>query len=165
MRPGLLPGVVEILSYENVPRILHTSAGQGLSGAFSLRRGALRRRMRFVGDRVALVVAESLEAAREAVQKIQVEYRMLEPLFDPEEALEPGAPRLHGGEDHAKIPVAYEPEENLAARRSKSPSAIWRRASPKPSSSRSSTTASRRPPTAPWNPTPPWPTSTSGAGW
>jgi putative selenate reductase molybdopterin-binding subunit len=68
-----------------------------------------------VGDRAALVAAVTLEAAREAVQKIEVDYEILEPLLDRRRAMDEGVPRLHGGEDHAKIPVVYEPEKNLAA--------------------------------------------------
>jgi len=108
-------GVVDILSYQNVPRILHTSAGQGYPEPSPYDAVLFDRRMRFVGDRVALVAADTLEAAREAVQKIQVDYEILEPLLDRRHAMDEGVPRLHGGEDHAKIPVVYEPENNLAA--------------------------------------------------
>jgi putative selenate reductase molybdopterin-binding subunit len=108
-------GVVDILSYQNVPRILHTSAGQGYPEPSPYDSVLFDRHMRFVGDRVALVAAETLEAAREAAQRIEVDYEFLEPLFDRRRAMEKQAPKLHGGEDHAKIPVAYEPEKNLAA--------------------------------------------------
>jgi CO/xanthine dehydrogenase Mo-binding subunit len=108
-------GVVDILTYENVPRVLHTSAGQGYPEPSPYDAVLFDRRMRFVGDRVALVAAESLDAAREAMGKIEVDYQVLEPLIQRRRAMEEGSPRLHGGEDHAKIPVAYEPERNLAA--------------------------------------------------
>ncbi|MBN2553485.1 MAG: molybdopterin-dependent oxidoreductase, partial [Spirochaetales bacterium] len=107
--------VVDILTCENVPRILHTSAGQGYPEPSPYDAVLFDRRMRFVGDRVALAAAETLEAAREAVEKIQVDYEILEPLLDRRRAMDPGAPRLHGGEDHAAIPVVYEPDRNLAA--------------------------------------------------
>ena len=108
-------GVVDILSYQNVPRILHTSAGQGYPEPSPYDSVLFDRRMRFAGDRVALVAANTLETAREAVQKIEVDYEILEPLLERRRAMEKQAPKLHGGEDHAKIPVAYEPEKNLAA--------------------------------------------------
>ncbi|UCF98489.1 MAG: molybdopterin-dependent oxidoreductase [Spirochaetaceae bacterium] len=108
-------GVTDILTFQNVPRILHTSAGQGYPEPSPYDAVLFDRRMRFVGDRVALVAAETLEAAREAVQKINVDYEVLEPLLDRRQAMSDKVPRLHGGEDHAKIPVAYEPERNLAA--------------------------------------------------
>ncbi len=50
---------------------------------------------RYVGDALALVVAESSLAARMAVQKITVEYVVLEPLTDPFEALKPDAFSIH----------------------------------------------------------------------
>jgi xanthine dehydrogenase molybdenum-binding subunit len=52
---------------------------------------------RYVGDVLALVVAESDEIAREAVSLIDVEYEVLEPVTDPHRALEPGAPAIHEG--------------------------------------------------------------------
>jgi putative selenate reductase molybdopterin-binding subunit len=108
-------GVVDLLSYQNVPRILHTSAGQGYPEPSPYDSVLFDSRMRFVGDRVALVAAETFEAAREAVQKIEVDYEILEPLLSRRKSMDKGAPQLHGGEDHAKIPVAYEPETNMAA--------------------------------------------------
>jgi putative selenate reductase molybdopterin-binding subunit len=111
----VVEGVVDILSCQNVPRILHTSAGQGYPEPSPYDSVLFDSRMRFVGDRVALVAAETLEAAREAVRKIRVDYEILAPLLDRRKAMDEQAPKLHGGEDHAKIPVAYEPQNNLAA--------------------------------------------------
>jgi putative selenate reductase molybdopterin-binding subunit len=111
-----LPGVVDALSFRNVARILHTSAGQGYPEPSPYDSVLFDSRVRYVGDRVALVAAESPEIARQALQKIRVEYKVLEPLLDCRRAADKNAPRFHGGEDHAKIPVVYEPEANLAAR-------------------------------------------------
>ena len=52
-------------------------------------------RVRFVGERVAAVAAESLEAAEEAVGLIRVEYEELPAVFDGEDALRDDAPILH----------------------------------------------------------------------
>jgi len=52
-------------------------------------------RVRFVGDRVAAVAAESVDAAQEAVNVIDVDYEPLAAVFDPLEAMQPSAPRLH----------------------------------------------------------------------
>src|SRR4030067_745410 len=55
-------------------------------------------RVRFVGDAVAVVAADSLEAAEEALDLIEVEHRELPALFDPEEAMKPNCPViLHPG--------------------------------------------------------------------
>ncbi len=59
--------------------------------------------VRFVGEPIALVAAETIEVAERALELIEVEYEPLPGVFDPQEALEPGAP------------VIYEPD-NLVAR-------------------------------------------------
>ncbi len=53
--------------------------------------------VRYWGEAVALVAADGLEAARRAAKKVRVEYEVLEPVTDPEQALASGAPRLHPG--------------------------------------------------------------------
>ncbi len=52
-------------------------------------------RVRFVGDRVAAVVAESEATAAQARDLIEVEYEDLPVVSDVEEAMQPGAPILH----------------------------------------------------------------------
>lgn len=52
-------------------------------------------RVRFVGQPVALVAAETVEAARAAAALVEVDYEPLPAVFDPLEALEPGAPKVH----------------------------------------------------------------------
>ncbi len=52
-------------------------------------------RVRFIGDAVAAVAADDPETADEAVSLIEVEYEPLPSVFDPVEALRPGAPLLH----------------------------------------------------------------------
>src|SRR4030066_1463680 len=52
-------------------------------------------KVRHIGDDVAAVVAVSPDVALEAISKIQVHYEILPPVFDPLEAMTPGAPILH----------------------------------------------------------------------
>ena len=52
-------------------------------------------KVRFIGDRVAAVAAETLDAAEEATHLIDVDYEILPAVFDPLEAMAPGAPVLH----------------------------------------------------------------------
>ena len=52
--------------------------------------------VRFIGQRVAAVVAESEAAAEEAASLIEVDYEVLPAVFDPEDAMKPGAPVVHG---------------------------------------------------------------------
>ena len=51
--------------------------------------------VRFIGEKVAAVAAETEFAAEEAVGLIEVEYEELEPVLDPVKAMEPSAPLLH----------------------------------------------------------------------
>jgi len=55
-----------------------------------------RGRVRHVGDPVALVVAESRDLARDAAERIAIEYRPLEAVVDASAALQPGAPAIWG---------------------------------------------------------------------
>lgn len=52
--------------------------------------------VRYRGDPIVAVAAESAEAAIEALSKIEIEYEPLPAVFDPLDALEPHAPKIHG---------------------------------------------------------------------
>jgi len=52
-------------------------------------------KVRYIGDEVAAVVATSLEAAEDAISRIRVDYKELPAVFDPVEAMKPGAPVIH----------------------------------------------------------------------
>lgn len=54
-------------------------------------------KVRFVGEEVAAVAADSADIAEEALSLIDVKYEVLEAVFDPEEAMKPGAPGLYDG--------------------------------------------------------------------
>ena len=56
-----------------------------------------RGRVRYVGQEVALVVADTPQKAQDLAEAIEIEYRDLPVVVDAEEALAPGAPRLHDG--------------------------------------------------------------------
>ncbi len=62
--------------------------------------------VRFVGQRVAAVVAESEGAAEEGCRKIEIDYELLPAVFDPEEAMSKGAPVIHdkGAESRIRRP-------------------------------------------------------------
>jgi len=51
--------------------------------------------VRFIGEKVAAVAAETEEAAEQALDLIEVDYEEMEPLLDPLEAIKPDAPVLH----------------------------------------------------------------------
>jgi len=81
-----LRGVRAILTWEDVP---------DWKGGTPRTKRVLDRKVRFVGDAVALVAATSEEIAKEALRLIDVEYEVLPAVFDMEEALKPGAPQLY----------------------------------------------------------------------
>ncbi len=114
-----LPGVVKVLSYknayDNMPKIVHTTAGQGFPEPSPYDAWLFDDKVRFVGDRVAAVAAESLDIAKEAVSRIKVDYTVLEPLFDPEKAMGGGVPVIHDRDEYMPIPVPYEPKRNMMA--------------------------------------------------
>ncbi|HEV7624428.1 MAG TPA: molybdopterin cofactor-binding domain-containing protein [Amnibacterium sp.] len=70
--------------------------------------------LRFAGQRVAAVVAESLAQAQAALGAITVDYEVLPAVFEPDAARAPGAPLLHGEKDGAATRIA-EPGRNVAA--------------------------------------------------
>ncbi len=65
---------------------------------------------RFVGQRIAAVVAETEAAAEEGCRQLVVQYELLAAIFDPEEAMIPGAPVLHNKSGDAHI---LHPEKNI----------------------------------------------------
>ncbi len=111
-----MDGVECVLTHVNTPRVMRTTAGQGFPEPSPYDTTTLDSMVRFVGDRVAAVAARTEEIARAALDRIEVRYEVLEPVFDPEAALQPGAPIIHPEPDaRPAIPVEYAPERNLAA--------------------------------------------------
>ena len=112
-----MPGVKAVLWHGNVPRIAHCTAGQGFPEPSPYDTFMFDTKVRFVGDRVAAVAAETEEQALAALAVIKVEYELLTPVFTIDEAMAPGAPIIHDEpEAHVPIPIPYEPKKNLVAR-------------------------------------------------
>ena len=98
-----LPGVRAILTAEDIPAML---IGRRIRDMPML----ARERVRFVGERIAVVVSQDRECAEEALNLIDIEYEVLPAVFDPVEAMKDGAPLLH---EHLSSYVNYprpEPE-------------------------------------------------------
>jgi len=111
-----LPGVHAVLYYKNVPRVPHTTAGQGFPEPSPYDSFMFDKKVRYVGDRVAAVAAESEEIAKEALSLIEVEYKILPAILNAKDSLKKGAPVIHDEPDASMpIPVPYEPEKNIAA--------------------------------------------------
>lgn len=107
-----LPGVKLVLTYKNTPRNIYTSAGQGWPEPSPYDTYMFDSKVRYVGDKVAAVAAESEEIAQKALKLIKVKYRVLPAVLSAEDALKEGAPVIH---DEPEIKGAYDPSKNLAA--------------------------------------------------
>lgn len=102
------PGVVAVYTAKDVPVNEYGLQWQDqpvLCGPGSEKPGADV--VRFVGDQVAAVVARSEAEAAEAVKLIEVEYADLPVVTDAEEAMKPGAPRIHEHIGDSNICVHY----------------------------------------------------------
>ncbi|HRW46073.1 MAG TPA: molybdopterin-dependent oxidoreductase, partial [Caldilinea sp.] len=98
-----LPGVHAVLTHEDVERVLYASGGQSYPNPPPYDQVSLDNKVRHVGDRVAVVAAETPEILQQALELIEVEYEILPAVFDPVEAMQPGAPVIHDEPDAVKI--------------------------------------------------------------
>ncbi|MGO4421816.1 molybdopterin-dependent oxidoreductase, partial [Streptomyces sp. MCAF7] len=104
-----VPGVHQVYIWEDVPRkrfttAIHTDHLVDPDDTF-----ILDNTVRFVGQRVAAVLADTVRAAEEGCRRVDVEYEVMPSVFDPEEAMAEGAPQLHGTHD----PFVRDPVHNI----------------------------------------------------
>ena len=110
-----LPGVAAVLTYKDIPRVVYSTAGQSDPIPGPLDTFSLDQKVRFVGDRVAFVAAETEEIANKALALIVVEYEELPVIIDSREAMKPGAPVLHDEPEYVNFGDS-DPQHNLAAK-------------------------------------------------
>ncbi|HLE72794.1 MAG TPA: molybdopterin cofactor-binding domain-containing protein, partial [Anaerolineales bacterium] len=109
-----LPGVAAVLTHTDIPRVVYSTAGQSDPIPGPLDMFSLDNKVRFVGDRVAFVAAETAELAEQALKLIEVEYEVLPAILDARQAMDPSAVRLHDEPEYVNFEDS-DPSRNLAA--------------------------------------------------
>ena len=110
-----VPGVAAVYTWEDVPKTRFASAGQTYPEPSPYDRLILDRHVRFVGDPVAIIAAETEKAALRAMKMIKVKYQVLEPVLDFRKAKD-NPILVHPEEDwFPPCQVGGDPKRNLVA--------------------------------------------------
>ena len=105
-----LPGVHAVLHHGNVKRVRYASGGQSYPNPLPYDQVSFDDKVRFVGDRVAAVAADTEEIALAAIDLIDVKYEVLPAVFDENEAILDGAPVIH---DEPDMEGAHDASHNI----------------------------------------------------
>jgi len=114
IRAKALEGVAAVLTWQDIPRVVYSTAGQSDPIPGPLDTFSLDHKVRFVGDRVAFVAAETSEIAEKALSLIEVEYEILPMILDSRDAMKPDAIKIHDEPEYVDF-ADSNPQKNLAA--------------------------------------------------
>jgi xanthine dehydrogenase molybdenum-binding subunit len=107
-----LPGVIAVWTYEDVPSTPFATAGHPLSLDPEHQdvedRLILTKNIRYYGDEIAVVVAETEIIAQQALSLIQVDYEVYEPMMTPEGVMDNAAREIHPGSQNKVGEHAFE---------------------------------------------------------
>ncbi len=92
-----VPGVHSVLTFEDAPDRLFSTARHEKAWMDPDDTRVLDNVVRFIGQKVAAVVAESEASAEEGCRHLRVDYDILPAVVDPAQAIAAGAPLIHGG--------------------------------------------------------------------
>ncbi|GLH81447.1 dehydrogenase [Bradyrhizobium sp. SSBR45G] len=92
-----VPGVHAVLTHEDAPSVLFSTARHEQAWMDPADTRVLDDVVRFIGQKVAAIVADSEAAAEEGCRRLRVDYEILPAVVDPAEAIVPGAPVIHAG--------------------------------------------------------------------
>ena len=108
-------GIACILTWEDVPKIRYTLAGQSYPEPSPYDRYILDQVVRYVGDPVAIVAGRDEASVDKAMRMIQVKYEVLEPVIDFEKALD-NPSVIHPESDyHTNFDIGGDPSRNLVS--------------------------------------------------
>ncbi|HCO99905.1 MAG TPA: carbon monoxide dehydrogenase, partial [Rhodospirillaceae bacterium] len=107
------PGVLIVLTGEDItadniapmPNMFPVKSLDGTERPETNRPLLAQDRVRYVGDPVAMVVADTLAQARDAAELIAIDYDILPSVTDTYKAAQPGAPRVH---DHIESNLCFD---------------------------------------------------------
>jgi len=109
-----LDGVECVLTYQDIPRVVYSTAGQSDPIPGPLDTFSLDHKVRFVGDRVAFVAAQTLEIAEKAIKLIKVEYEELPMILNMEDSMKADAVQIHDEPEFVNF-ADSDATKNLAA--------------------------------------------------